>query len=217
MRIRKLVAGLTLALACTTVPALAAADTAGAQTFVEREHGNLKKLVESNASNDKIRQSIDAMVDYDEFARRSLGNPCPPGDSKTCTNHWDSLGQSQRDEIKGLLQKLIEKNYRRNLKKTKDYDVTYRGAKEQGDNLAKVRTEAKKKGDNRDAWRVDYVIRSQGDGYKVIDIVTEGSSMTTSYYRQFTKELGKDNAGYSKLVKKLQDKIAEKEKEGDSK
>ncbi len=213
MRIRQLVAGLTLALACVSVPALAAADTSGAQTFVEREHGNLKKMVETNAGNDKIRGAIDAMVDYDEFTRRSLGNPCPPGDSKVCQNHWDTLSQPQRDEIKGLLTKLIEKNYRRNLKKTKDYDVTYRGAKEQGENLAKVRTEAKKKGDARDAWRVDYVIRSQGDNHKVIDIVTEGSSMTTSYYRQFTKELGKDNAGFPKLVQKLKDKVVEKEKD----
>lgn len=217
MRIRKLVVGLTLALACASLPAVASADTASAQTFVEREHGNLKKLVEQNASNDKIRAAIDGMVDYDEFTRRALGNPCPAGDSKPCINHWDTLNQGQRDEIKGLLQKLIEKNYRRNLKKTKDYDVTYRGAKEQGENLAKVRTEAKKKGDNRDAWRVDYVIRSQNGVDKVVDIVTEGSPMTVSYYRQFTKELGKDNSGYAKLVQKLKDKVAEKEKEADAK
>jgi ABC-type transporter MlaC component len=90
--------------------------------------------------------------------------------------------------------------------------VSYRGAKEQGENLAKIRTEAKSKAKPRDpAVQVDYVIMGSGANYKVIDIVTEGSSMTKNYYDQFHRMLTTGGQGYPYLVQKLRDKIAKKE------
>jgi ABC-type transporter MlaC component len=44
--------------------------------------------------------------------------------------------------------------------------------------------------------------------YKVIDIITEGSSMTKNYYDQFHKMLTTADQGYPYLVQKLQKKIA---------
>jgi phospholipid transport system substrate-binding protein len=193
--------------------AAASADVAGAQAFVEKEHGQLKKLVESNASSGEVSRAIDSMVDYDELARRTMGNPCPPG-VPSCTNHWKDLTPEQQREVTGLLKQLVEKNYHKNLNKTRDYDVSYRGAKEQGENLSKIRTEAKSKLKPRDpAVQVDYVIMGNGSIYKVIDIVTEGSSMTKNYYDQFHRMLTTATQGYPYLVQKLKDKIAKKEKE----
>ena len=61
--------------------------------------------------------------------------------------------------------------------------------------------------------QVDYVILANGDKYRVIDIVTEGSSMTKNYYDQFHRMLTTAGQGYPYVVQKLRDKIAAKEKE----
>ncbi|HEY8075286.1 MAG TPA: ABC transporter substrate-binding protein, partial [Labilithrix sp.] len=185
------------------------ADVDAAQKFVEKEHGTLKQLVENNAPTDEVRRHIDAMVDYDELTRRTLGAPCPP-QVPGCQDHKKDLTDAQFAEVRDLLRKLVEKNYHKNLNKTRDYDVTYRGGKEVSADLAKIRTEAKNKSKPRDpAVQVDYVIQDGGGGkYKVIDIVTEGSSMTKNYYDQFHKMLTTPDQGYSYLVEKLKKKIA---------
>lgn len=205
-----------LTLASTLFVGSAAADVDGAKTFVEREHGQIKKLVEQNAPSDDVRKAIDGMVDYEELSKRTMGKPCPPT-IPSCTNHWDGLTPEQRTEVTGLLRKLVEKNYHKNLNKTKDYDIAYRGAKDQGDNLSKIKTEAKSKLKPRDpAVQVDYVILGVGAHYRVIDIVTEGSSMTKNYYDQFHRMLTTPAQGYPYLVQKLRDKIIAKEKEAAS-
>jgi phospholipid transport system substrate-binding protein len=214
MRIRQILPAALMALCMMTLPAAAAADVAGAQSFVEREHGQLKRLVEANASVGQVQAVLDGMVDYDELARRTLGKPCPATIPK-CTNHWDTLTPEQQREVTSLLRRLVEKNYRKNLMKTRDYEISYRGARDQGENLSKIRTEAKSKAKPRDpAVQVDYLIMGASNRYKVIDIVTEGSSMTKNYYDQFHRMLTTPGQGYPYLVKKLKAKIAAKPKRG---
>lgn len=210
MRIRHFLSAALLALSCTALAGSASADVAGAQSFIEREHGKIKKMVEHNASSAQVRHAIDSVVDYDELARRTLGKPCPVQIRK-CTNHWDQLSAEQQAEVTKLLRQLVEKNYHKNLKKTRDYNVTYRGAKSEGKDLAKVRTMAKSKKKPRDpAVQVDYVIQGQGDHYKIIDIVTEGSSMTKNYYSQFHRMLTTPGQGYPYMISKLQKKVRSK-------
>jgi ABC-type transporter MlaC component len=217
MRFRHFFSAAALALSCTLLAGGASADVDSAKTFVEREHSQIKKLVEQNAPKDEVRKAIDGMVDYDQLSMRTLGKPCPPT-VPSCTNHWDDLTPEQRAEVTGLLRKLVEKNYHKNLDKTRDYDVSFRGAKDQGENVSKIKTEAKSKVKPRDpAVQVDYVILGVGDKYRVIDIVTEGSSMTKNYYDQFHRMLTTAGQGYPYLVKKLQDKVAAKEKEAAAK
>jgi phospholipid transport system substrate-binding protein len=213
MRLRHFVSAAALALSCTLIAGGASADVDAAKTFVEKEHGQIKKLVETNAPSDDVRKAIDGMVDYEELSKRTLGKPCPPT-VPSCTNHWDDLTPEQRTEVTGLLRKLVEKNYHKNLNKTRDYEISYRGAKDQGENVSKIKTEAKSKVKPRDpAVQVDYVILGAGDRYRVIDIVTEGSSMTKNYYDQFHRMLTTAGQGYPYLVQKLRDKIAAKDKE----
>jgi phospholipid transport system substrate-binding protein len=213
MRFRHFVSAAALALSCTMLAGAASADVESAKTFVEKEHNQIKKLVEQNAASDEVRKAIDNMVDYDQLAMRTLGKPCPPT-VPSCTNHWDELTPEQRNEVTTLLRKLVEKNYHKNLNKTRDYDVSYRGAKEIGENVSRIKTEAKSKLKPRDpAVQVDYVIVGSGDRYRVVDIVTEGSSMTKNYYDQFHRMLTTSGQGYPYLVQKLRDKIAAKDKE----
>jgi phospholipid transport system substrate-binding protein len=217
MRFRHFVSAAALALSCTMLAGAASADVESAKTFVEKEHNQIKKLVEQNAASDEVRKAIDNMVDYDQLAMRTLGKPCPPT-VPSCTNHWDELTPEQRNEVTTLLRKLVEKNYHKNLNKTRDYDVSYRGAKEIGENVSRIKTEAKSKLKPRDpAVQVDYVIVGSGERYRVVDIVTEGSSMTKNYYDQFHRMLTTSGQGYPYLVQKLRDKIAAKDKEAAAK
>lgn len=215
MRIRHFLPAAVLVLSCTTLAFGAAADVAGAEAFVKNEHGQLKKLVDAQATDDQVRQAIDGMVDYDELARRTMGKPCPQG-VNACKNHWDELNAEQQKELTNLLRKLVEKNYRKNLRKTKKYDIAYTGAREAGENISRIKTKASRsctesctpEEKREPPVLIDYVILGNGSGYKVVDIVTEGSSMTKNYYDQFHRMLTTDGQGYAYLIQKLKDKIA---------
>ena len=202
-------AAAAIAACAFTVAGPASADVEGAKGFVESEHGKIKKLVDANASDGDVRGAIDGMVDYVELTKRTLGSPCPPA-VPSCVNHWSELSAEQQAEVTGLLKQLVEKNFQKNLIKTKDFDITYKGGKEAGDNLSRVKTEAKSKVKPRDpAVQVDYVVLGAAS-YKCVDIVTEGSSMTKNYYDQFHRMLTTDGQKYPYMVQKLRDKIASK-------
>ena len=210
MRFRHFVRAVFLGLSLTTLSLAASADVAGAQSFVEREHTQIKKLVEANAPANDITKAIDGMVDYNEIAQRALGKPCP-ATIPNCTNHWDELNDAQKKEVTELFKGLVEKKYRENAYKTRDFDVSYRGAKEQGVDISKVRTEAKNKLKPREpAVQVDYIIKSNGPTHKVIDLVTEGSILSKNYYDQSHKMLTTPGQGYPYFVQKLRDKIKKK-------
>jgi phospholipid transport system substrate-binding protein len=196
--------GLLLAL---STPSLAAADDA--QGFIQREHQQVDRLLhqpESTAREDELRRALSSFVDYDELTRRAFGQPCPVAEP-SCEDIWGGYSEQQRTEVRGLLEQLIRKNYEKNLKKTLDYEVTYRGSRDVGGDT-KVLTEAKDKLKPREpSVRVDYVVKQTAHGLKVVDMITEGSSMTKVYYDQFRKKMHDPNEGYANIVQKLREKI----------
>jgi ABC-type transporter MlaC component len=197
-------------LSITTLSMAAQADAASAQAFVEREHGTIKKLVEANAPPAEVTKVINNMVDFGEIARRSLGSPCPTT-IPSCKNHWDELNDAQKAEVTDLFKALVEKKVRENAYKTKDYDVTYRGAKEQTPDLTRVRTEAKDRTKPRDpAIQVDYIVRCEGPKCLMVDSINEGSVLTKNYYDQSHKMLTTPGQGYPYFTQKLREKIAGK-------
>jgi len=211
MRLRHFLRAVFLGLSVTTLSLAASADVAGAQAFVEKEHGAIKKLVDANAPTAEIDKAIGGMVDYQEIAQRALGQPCPTT-IPNCTNHWAELNDTQKKEVSELFKGLVEKKYRENAYKTKNFDISYRGAKEMAGatDVSRVKTEAKDKTKPREpAVQVDYIIRG-GSSYKVIDLVTEGSILSKNYYDQSHKMLTTPGQGYPYFTQKLRDKIAGK-------
>jgi ABC-type transporter MlaC component len=192
-------------------PGLASADDA--QSFIEREHHHLSQLLhepESAAREKQIHQTLANFVDYDELTHRAFGQPCPVS-QPTCEDLWASFDDGQRSELRSLLEQLVRKNYERNLNKTLDFDVSYKGSREAAGDT-RVMTEAKNRQKPREpAVRVDYVVKQTSAGPKVVDIITEGSSMTKSYYEQFRKKMHDPNEGYPNIVQKLREKIEKKD------
>jgi phospholipid transport system substrate-binding protein len=205
-------AGLALSLGlCATTFALDARADDAATAFVHAQHDQLRGLLRQPASparDTQVGTALGQMVDYDAVARRAFGEPCPvevPG----CKDHWADLTDAQKSEVAGLLRRLVEKNYRKNLNKTLDFNVAYQGASPSGGDTA-VHTEATSVSKPRDpAVLIDYVVHGAAGSYKVVDIVTEGASLTKSYYDQFHRMLTNPDQGYAYVVKKLSDKIAQ--------
>lgn len=206
MRIRNAASGALVALSFAVIATTAAADVAGAQTFVEKEHGHIKKMLEDRAPATQVKAAMDHMVDYDDLARRTMGKPCPVAISQ-CTNYYDQISPDKQKELTTAIRALIEKNYLKNMKKSRDFDVTYRTGKEAGEGLSKVRTEAKNKTKPRDpAVLVDYVVKLENGRYYAVDFVTEGSSMVKNYYDQNAKIMQKD--GIDALIRQYKKKAA---------
>jgi phospholipid transport system substrate-binding protein len=183
----------------------------GAQTYLEAQHQKVNALLHQPASASRDAQVsaiLDQMIDYSELARRTFGQPCPAA-VPSCTNHWNDLTDAQKAEVTGLLKKLVSRNYQKNLIKTLDYDIAYKGNQVEG-GATRVRTEASSKLKPRDPpIQIDYVMVAGGGSYRVVDVFTEGSSLTKNYYDQFHRMLTTADQGYAYIVKKLNDKIAQ--------
>lgn len=192
--------------------AVASSASALAQTpddFVKTQHGKLETILrqpDSGAKDTQIASTLDSMIDYDALAKRAFGEPCPVAG---CTDHWPELSADQRTEITSLLKTLVQKNYKKNLNRTLNYDVKYSGAVAQGQNF-EVHTEAKNKVDAREpVVFIDYLLAGASGGpYRVVDIVTERSSLTKNYYDSFHKYLTTPGQGYPYLKQKVVDKTA---------
>jgi ABC-type transporter MlaC component len=209
-RVQKILLSMLLLAGAMTLAAAAFAQ-GGAQAFLEAQHQKITTLLRQPASasrDSQVSAVLDRMVDYGELARRTFGQPCPDA-VPSCTNHWSGLTDAQKTEVTSLLHQLVSKNYQKNLIKTLDYDIAYKGTQDQG-GVSRVRTEATSRLKPRDpAIEVDYVIQGSVGSYHVVDIITEESSLTKNYYDQFHRMLTSPEQGYSYLVKKLTDKIAQ--------
>ena len=181
-----------------------------AQGFVQQQHQRIEELLRepaSGARDSRIHQALGAFVDYGELTHRAFGEPCPSTEP-SCEDLWAGYSEAERAELRGLLEQLVRKTYQRNLMKTLDYDVEYRGSRDAAGG-SRVMTEAKNRLKPREpAVRVDYIVEQTPGGLKVVDIVTEGSSLTKNYYDQFRKKMHDPGAGYANIVQKLRDKIA---------
>jgi phospholipid transport system substrate-binding protein len=186
------------------------ADADESQAFVRDQHHRIEQLLHepgSSSRDARIHEALGTFVDYDELTHRAFGEPCPRAEP-SCEDLWTGYSDTQRAELRVLLEQLVRKTYRRNLTKTLDYDVDYRGTREVGGD-ARVMTEAKSRLKPREPpVRVDYVVKQMPAGPKVVDIVTEGSSLTKNYYDQFRKKMHNPNEGYANIVQKLREKIA---------
>ena len=213
MRLRPFV---LLSLLSTVASVLAFTDAAradDAQGFIQREHERVERLLHqptSSSRDSEINTALDTFVDYDELTRRAFGEPCPPS-LPSCEDLWSQYSDQQKVELHDLLKQLVQKSYRKNLLKTLDYDIDYRGTRDSGSDT-RVSTEAKNKQKPRDpSVRVDYIVQQTSAGFRVVDIVTEGSSLAKNYYEQFRKKMDDPNQGYPNIVQKLRDKIAKKD------
>lgn len=170
---------------------------ADAEAFVKQRHAELSELLRKDGeSNDhKVEAVFDAMLDYDTLAKESLGA------------YWDERTEAERAEFKDLLKRLVQRAYRKNLKKTLDYAVDYRG-ETPAKNGQLVKTVATNKRNKREEpLSVDYLLHRVDGKWKVFDIVTAGSSLLDNYKNQFRRIIKKYD--YAELIRRMKRKAKE--------
>lgn len=167
---------------------------ASAEEFVKAKQTELMKLVKAGKGDAEVDKVFDQVLDYRVLAEAALGE------------HWADRTPAERDEFTDLLSKLVRASYRKNLKKTLGYDITYNGT-EKGKDGEIVRTTAKNAKDAREEpMSIDYVVRAQSSGQRIVDVVTEGSSMVGNYRSSFNRIMKK--GGFPEVLKRMRKKVA---------
>jgi phospholipid transport system substrate-binding protein len=165
-----------------------------AEDFVKAKQAELTKLVKAGKPDAEVDKVFDQVLDYRILAEAALGQ------------HWADRTPAERDEFTALLSKLVRASYRKNLKNTLGYDVTYKGT-EKGKDGEVVRTVAKNIKDARqEPLSIDYVVRSEGGAPRIVDVVTEGSSMVGNYRSSFNRIMKK--GGFGEVLKRMRKKAA---------
>ncbi len=181
-----------LVAALSATPAALAAGSA--EDFVKAKQTELMKLVKEGKGDKDVDKVFDQVLDYRVLAEAALGE------------HWAERTPAERDEFTELLSKLVRASYRKNLKKTLGYEVSYQGT-EKGKDGEVVRTVAKNAKDAREEpMSIDYVVSSHGSGPRIIDVVTEGSSMVGNYRSSFNRIMKK--GGFPEVLKRMRKKVA---------
>jgi phospholipid transport system substrate-binding protein len=183
-----------VAVACSLVLGVASAAWAGAaEDLVKNKQTQLTTLVKQNKPDAEVDKVFDSLLDYKVLAEASLGT------------HWADRTDAEREEFTTLLSKLIRASYRRNLKKTLGYNIEYKGTEpgKDGEVVRTTATKAKASGSDPASIDIDYVVRSQ----RVIDVVTDGSSMVGNYRSSFNRIMKK--GGFAEVLKRMRKKAAD--------
>jgi phospholipid transport system substrate-binding protein len=177
--------------------AIAAPDAEGFVKAKQTELASLLKKPKSADNDRKVAGVFDEMLDYETLAKQSLGA------------EWDKLKPEERKEFSDVLKRLVRNAYRKNLKKTLDYEVTFKGESKAKKGVL-VKTSAKSKKDSREEpVTIDYVLHKVDGKWRVYDIVTEGSSLVSNYKSQFRRVIKKQ--GFPELMARMKKKL---DKEG---
>jgi phospholipid transport system substrate-binding protein len=180
------------AVALAVAPVALAAGSA--EDFVKAKQTELMGLVKQGKGDREVDKVFDQVLDYRVLAEAALGE------------HWADRTAAERDEFTDLLSKLVRASYRKNLKKTLGYDVSYQGT-EKGKDGEIVRTVAKSTKDAREEpMSIDYVVQSHAAGQRIVDVVTEGSSMVANYRSSFNRIMKK--GGFPEVLKRMRKKVA---------
>ena len=172
--------------------------TAGgsAESYVRSRQVDLLGLLsqpKSTAREEKISGIMDQVFDYDELAKRSLGD------------EWQARSDAEKQEFQHLLERLVKQAYRRHLDKTVGWDVAYNASSNVA-NGVRVPTVATHKTDKRkEPVGVDYLLHEVKGQWKVFDVVIEGSSLVGNYNSQFRKIIRKQ--GFGELITRMKRKV----------
>ena len=185
------------ALVVATTLASAAHAAESAQDFIRSRQSQVTQLVKQAPGSQRDKQVaavLDAMIDYDELAKRSLAG------------HWGDLADAQKKEFTEVLRTLVRRNYEKNIKNIVDYRVDYLGEESATQGVV-VKSRASSSDNKREEpISIDYELMKMGGGWRVVDVVTEGSSLVNNYKNQFHRVIQKD--GFEALIRRMKDKLA---------
>ncbi|MCC6213621.1 MAG: ABC transporter substrate-binding protein [Polyangiaceae bacterium] len=189
-----------VAVAALSLPASVGANPAAEARLKDKQGQLTAEVAKPAPDRARVDSLFDELIDYEAFAKDSLGKS------------WADLNDDQRREFTDLLKRLVRAAYRKNLEKTKGYDVEFKGFKKKKRGVVVMTVAKHRKNTREEPVTIDYVMRLQGDEWRVVDIVTERSSLTRNYRRQFQRVIRKES--FAALVDKMKKKLAKEERTG---
>ena len=185
------------AVAMLAAPCGIALGAPGATALVRKQQEELARLLrqpKSSGVHSRIEAVLDALIDYNALAERSLDR------------HWAKCSSEQRKEFSSVLKGLVRTAYRKHLGKTLDYSVAYEGERAVAGGIL-VRSVAKHRTNPRkEKVSIDYALHRVEGRWLVYDIVTEGESLVNNYRQQFRRIIKKK--GFDELMRRLKKKLA---------
>jgi phospholipid transport system substrate-binding protein len=186
--------GLTLAALALVEPSAFAGSSA--EEFIQTRQTQVTTLLRQGQGTQRDKQVaavLDGMIGYEELAKRSLAG------------HWGELSEAQHKEFTDILRRLVQRSYEKNMKNILDYRVEYLGEEPSSEGVVVHTRASSAQKPEEEPITLDYRLLP-GDSWKVVDIVTEGSSLLNNYKNQFHRVIQKD--GYEALVKRMKDRLA---------
>ena len=150
----------------------------------------------------KLRSIAESHFDFQEMSQSAIGY------------HWKTLTPAQRSEFVPLFTTFIEDAY---LSRIESYSVEkineqikssliqFTKQTSDGPDYATVYSDVVLK-DRKDPIAVNYLMRRDGDEWKIYDITIDAISVIANYRNQFNRVLNND--GYDKLVSIIRQKTA---------
>jgi len=154
----------------------------------------LLTLVKQGKPPAEVDKVFNEVLDYRALAEAALGD------------HWAGRTDAEKEEFTSLLSQLVRNSYRKNLKKTLGYDIAYKGAEKAKDGEVVHTVATNTKDAREEPLTIDYVVRGQGDAKRIIDVVTEGSSMVGNYRSSFNRIMKK--GGFQDVLQRMRKKVA---------
>lgn len=148
----------------------------------------------------KLAREVSRMIDAEELTRRTL------------RDHLAGLSASERKEFQALLGALVAQNYTDALQSQPVYEIKYlkeERVKKAGRFHRRVITELHTTRHGRPyVVELEYWLHKKDGQWRIVDVVTEGASLTDNYRALFNKIIAGE-AGYPGLVARMQKRYKE--------
>lgn len=168
--------------------------------FVKEQYDKalkLNALAPSEARDKDIKALVDSLIDYDNYAERSMGDK------------WASLAAEKQTEFKAVFRELMELTY---LKRFSDKSFKDDN-KIDWDRVVKTKTSAKVScfTQQKDVeTELEMVLHAYGNTWKVYDVLVDGASLAQTYQKKYSKKI--DEKGIDGIMADMKAEIAKLKK-----
>ena len=169
-------------------------------SFVKAQYAEALKLNDMKPGkdrDDKIRAFVGSMINYDQYAERSMGDK------------WKSIDAEKQAEFKSLFKELLELSYLKRLSDKSfknDYKIDW-------DSVVKTKTSAtvscftKQKDVETE---LEIVLHAVNGHWEVFDVLVDGASLVKTYQKKYSKKL--DERGVDGIIADMKAEIAKLKK-----
>lgn len=154
------------------------------------EDPNWKRPEKLKARRQKLETLIGGRFNYEEMAKRSLGE-----------KQWAELSSIEQKEFVELFTGLLASSYADKIEGYSGQQVEYLKERKKG-KYAEVQTKVVS---GKTEIPLDYRMRDESNNWEVYDVVVDGVSLIRNYRGQFSKVI--KSSSYKDLVKKLREKV----------